>query len=192
MHINTHQRYVYAGIVGLSWVLLPNFSNQVLAQPALINRTIAPLATRKVIPARIEEGLNLVPIAQAEIAANALTAVELASTAITWNAQAEGRGANSKYVKAVQIDKTTGEIIITFDESNVGLIPTDSTIVFTPYVQAGSHPVQLADAFTQGIIGVLDWGCASVTNEVSSSSGRMLPAITMGTLPTQYAPLDCR
>jgi type IV pilus assembly protein PilA len=143
-----------------------------------------------IIRSRITEGANLVAGAKAEIGTSALTAAELTATADTWNAQANGKGATSKYVKSVQIDPATGEITVTFDEANVGSITADSTLVYIPYIQAGDAPVQLAQAYTTGTTGNIDWGCSSTSNAVSS--GRNLTAIKAGTLLPKYAPSECR
>lgn len=60
------------------------------------------------------------------------TAGELAASARVWNAQAGNAGATSKYVTSVQIAEATGEITVTFNAANVGNIPANSTLVFTP------------------------------------------------------------
>lgn len=142
-----------------------------------------------IIRARINEGIILSNGAKSIIATDATTNADLAASVTTWNSAVGGNGATSKYVSSL-IMNNNGEIIITFHSENVG-VPNDSTIVFTPYVQTGNEPIQLASALTSGgITGTIDWGCASATNTVSSSRG--LPTVTSGTLLTQYAPGECR
>ena len=142
------------------------------------------------VRARVTEGLALANDAKAQIGTNANTAAELTATATTWNAQAANNGAVSKYVTSVLMDGGTGEITITYNNANVGSIAAASTLVLTPYVQAGGTPVQLAAAFTAGTTGNIDWGCASDTNAVAT--GRNLTALTPGTLLAKYAPGECR
>lgn len=143
-----------------------------------------------IIRSRITEGANLVAGAKAEIGTNALTTAELSATAVTWNQQASGLGAVSKYVSQVQIVPETGEIEVMFNKTNVGAIADSSTLVYIPYVQAGDAPVQLASALTDGKTGNIDWGCSSSTNAVSA--GRGLSALLSGTLEPKYAPSECR
>lgn len=143
-----------------------------------------------IIRTRITEGANLVAGAKAEIGTSALTLAELTATADNFNQQANNKGATSKYVASVQIAPDTGEITVTFDEKNVGSIPTGSTLVYTPYVQDGNAPQQLAAALASQVTGNIDWGCASLSNTVSGN--RQLPALTAGTLPAKYAPSECR
>ncbi|SDT17531.1 pilin [Pseudomonas oryzae] len=141
------------------------------------------------IRSRVTEGVGLAASAK-QMIGEVNTAAELTATANTWNAQANGTGATSKYVTSVQVDPGTGEITVTFNEANVGNIPAASTLVYTPYVQTGVAPVQLAANFGTGNTGSVDWGCASVNNAVSTA--RNLPALNVGTLPPQFAPSECR
>ncbi len=146
------------------------------------------------IRARVAEGIILVASAKAMIDENAYTPVELAATVTTWNGQAAGRGATSKYVKRMLINSTTGEVTVRFNEASVGNIALDSELVFTPYIQGGGGPVTLATNFlaTPPVTGPLDWGCASATNLVSSD--RSMPVITASATPllAKFAPGECR
>ncbi|SFP26170.1 type IV pilus assembly protein PilA [Geopseudomonas sagittaria] len=146
------------------------------------------------IRARVTEGVGLASSAKQIIGEASGTSTELAAAATTWNAQAGGAGATSKYVTSVQINGTTGEVTVQFDETNVGNIPADSALVYTPYVMgAAGTPTPVATSFTTGVTGSIDWGCASSTNAVSGT-GRSLPVITAATvaLPAQFAPSECR
>lgn len=143
------------------------------------------------IRARVTEGVGLASSAKSLIAENANTAAELLAVATAWNAQATNRGAVSKYVNSVLVDDESGEVTVTFNQDNVGNIPADATLVYTPYIQTGADdPVQLASNFGTGNTGSVDWGCASTANLVSE--GRGLPTLTDGTLPAQFAPSECR
>jgi type IV pilus assembly protein PilA len=143
------------------------------------------------IRARVTEGVGLASSAKQLIGDSAGTLVELQASADAWNLQAGGAGAISKYVLTTRINRANGEVTVTFNNANVGNIPANSTLVYTPYVQAGGAPVQLAASYGAGVTGSIDWGCASVTNAVSAARG--LPqAGGLGTLPPQFAPSECR
>lgn len=142
------------------------------------------------VRARVVEGIAVANGAKKLVETDAQTAAELTALATTYNAQAGGAGATTKYVTKVQIDAGTGETTVTFNQANIGAIPVGSTLVYTPYIRLGGKTPQLAAALTGTDTGSMDWGCSSVTNTVSA--GRGLPAITAGTLPAKYAPSECR
>jgi type IV pilus assembly protein PilA len=142
------------------------------------------------IRARVTEGVGLASSAKQLIGDSAGTLVELQASAAAWNLQAGNNGAVSKYVTSTRINPANGEVTVTFNPANVGNIPAGSTLVYTPYIQAGAVPVQLAASFGAGVTGSIDWGCASVTNVVSAARG--LPTLTPGILPPQFAPSECR
>ncbi|MGB4074210.1 pilin [Pseudomonas sp.] len=143
------------------------------------------------IRARVTEGVGLASSAKQLIGDSSGTAAELLASANVWNAQAGGAGALSKYVNSVQIAPATGEVTVTFNNANVGNIPANATLVYTPYVQnAAGAPTQLGGSFAAGVTGSIDWGCSSVSNAVSAA--RLLPRLTPGTLPGQFAPSECR
>lgn len=144
------------------------------------------------IRSRVTEGLILASDAKKIIGSDVNTGSMLIAIASAWNAQQAGQGSQSKYVTSVLIDQNTGEVIVNYNQVNVGSIPPGSTIVFTPYIRSAGGPVALASALSSGITGVMDWGCASDTNSVASGANRSLPAITMGTLPARFAPSECR
>lgn len=143
-----------------------------------------------VVRSRVTEGLSLAGDARSIVVTAAVTQADLAASAATFNAQVGGSGAVSKYVSRVQIDGVSGQVTITFNAAAMGAIPVNSTLVYTPYVQIGGAPVQLATALTGVQTGNLDWGCASMTNAVAGA--RSLPTLTLGTLPARYAPSECR
>ncbi|MEZ5701105.1 MAG: pilin [Burkholderiaceae bacterium] len=117
------------------------------------------------IRARVTEGLAVASDAKTQIGTNANTAAELLATATTWNAQAGGDGAKSKYVESVQVDGVTGNITVEFDEANVSSIADASTLILKPYINAGgAAPVALDASFTlpfTPVTGSIDWGYLS-------------------------------
>ncbi|MCE1191357.1 MAG: pilin [Acidovorax sp.] len=146
------------------------------------------------IRARVTEGVGLASSAK-QLVGEANTAVELKAAADTWNAQAGGNGAISKYVKSVKMADDTGEITVAFNKANVGNINVDgATLIYTPYIQAGgANPVALAGNFTSAapVTGSVDWGCSSDTHAVSTAR-KLEPIAGAGTLKAKFAPNDCR
>ena len=147
------------------------------------------------IRARVTEGLTVAGGAKTLIGDSSATLAELGAAATTWNAQAGGDGAKSKYVESILIDDATGEITITYDPTNIGAIPAASTLVLTPYINGSDAASaaaleQLGASFAAGVTGQVDWGCASATNTVGAA--RNLPTLTAGSLPARFAPSECR
>lgn len=148
---------------------------------------------------RITEGLSLAGGAKAIVANSSATAAELTAASVTWNAQAGDAGAASKYVESVLIDDTTGEVVVTYNGTNTGLGAANSfTLVMKPYIITGAPDANgaltaeaLDVAITNGTSGSIDWGCSSVGSDVAAARG-LNAGITAGTLPTQFAPSECR
>jgi type IV pilus assembly protein PilA len=144
------------------------------------------------IRARVTEGMTIANDAKAMIGTGSNTAAELAATLATWNAQAGGVGAVSKYVTSAIIE-ANGSILVSFNPANVGSIGAGNQIRMTPFIQAGAAPVQLAASYAAGVTGTIDWGCASSTNATSSAAARnMATAIPAAPLLAKYAPAECR
>jgi type IV pilus assembly protein PilA len=143
---------------------------------------------------RVTEGLNLAASAKQTIATDGASSVsDLDRVAKTWNDQAEGSGANSKFVEQVQVSTTTGEITITYIADKVGVAPAENTINIRPFVRAfaaGTPPLTLDAALLAGKTGAIDWGCASAT-KATATDGDM-GDVTVGTMLAKYAPAACR
>ena len=145
------------------------------------------------IRARVLEGLVVAADAKTTVATMATTNADLVASSAVFNTQASLTGTLSKYVKSVQIDDTNGEFEVVFNEANVGAIPADSSLIFTPYQQLAAGPVQLGVALAGTETGTIDWGCASDSNLVADARG--LPrvgAFTTVALPAKFAPSECR
>ncbi|QBM30535.1 pilin [Hydrogenophaga pseudoflava] len=144
------------------------------------------------VRARVTEGLSLAANVKSQVGVGSATQQNLTATAMTWNDQAGGMGARSKYVNSVLVTSapdaaTDGEIIITFS-GNAG--PIDGqTLVLTPWVQAGGGPVALGLAFAANVTGPIDWSCQSADVGVATARGMLG---TAGTLPGRFAPSECR
>ncbi len=91
---------------------------------------------------------------------------------------------SSKYVGTITISATTGEIVVTTAAAGTSGLPADAagkTLKFFPNVQ------QLPLGTTTGAI---DWACTTVGTSTSTTRG--LTGMTAGTLPSKYAPAECR
>ncbi len=149
------------------------------------------------IRTRVTEGLSLAGDAKWVVATAALTQSDLAAATSTFNDQADGAGASSKYVSGIQIDGTDGEIEVTFNASNVGAIPAGATLIMKPYVVSVSGgattfvPVDIALDPAAPVTGSLDWACASSTFAIATARG-MDTDLSQGTLEARFAPGECR
>jgi len=142
---------------------------------------------------RITEGLSLAEPAKATIGAEgSASAADLTRVANTWNAQAAGTGANSKFVNSVLITAASGLITVTYNPTSVGVAAAANRITLTPWVRnaAAGAGQSLAAAIAAGNSGAIDWGCASATNASATAAGITVGAA--GTVLAKYAPAQCR
>jgi type IV pilus assembly protein PilA len=169
------------------------------------------------IRARVTEGLSLAGTPKADLAADgASTAIDAARVETTWNAQAGGTGANSKFVRSVCFEQVaagattcpaaaiaaagaTGVITVTYNPATLGVLAGQDTLVLTPYVRSaaatsvggGAIPLAgAAGAWATGVTGSIDWACTSVGVIAGSTISTTAPAA--GMLLAKYAPSICR
>jgi type IV pilus assembly protein PilA len=112
------------------------------------------------------DGLNGVAAAQAAYAAAPLT------------------DKTSKYVANMVITAATGMITMTTAAAATSGLPTvaaGKTLTMTPNVQG---------ALLAALTGAVDWACASDLNATATKKGLVVGAA--GTLPSKYAPAECR
>ena len=141
------------------------------------------------VRARITEGLGIAADAKTQIATEgAASAVDLARTATSWNAQAANTGANSKYVNSVLIAGASGIITITYNATTVGLT-ANQTVLLSPYKRTAAAGTAVTLATSFGTPGTLDWACTSLTTVTAAARGM---AAGGGTLVAKYAPAECR
>ena len=91
----------------------------------------------------------------------------------------------SKYVSNMQINGASGEITMTTTINPAQGIPAAAlgkTLVLTPNVQNA--------ALTANAQGAVDWACSSTSATTAGNKG--LTVVTLGTLPSKYAPAECR
>jgi len=150
---------------------------------------------------RITEGLGLVEPAKTSMAAEGVASlVEMSNVTSSWNGQAAGTGANSKFVDSILFDPgsitnppTVNPVLtITYNATNVGLGATANKITLTPWIRSGGVGLgeTALSAVTNGNTGVLDWGCSSVTN--IAATAQKITIATAGTVLAKYAPAQCR
>ena len=150
------------------------------------------------VRARVTEGLSLAGDAKAQIGTGSATANDLGTTAATWNAQAGGVGATSKYVTSVLMTAPAaagaaaagdGEITIIYN-AVAGPI-NGQTLVLSPWViSAAATRTALGASYAPNpVTGSLDWCCQSVTRVTSTARGMVG---TAGTLLARFAPNECR
>ena len=94
---------------------------------------------------------------------------------------------NSKYVTSIIAAPATGVLTVLYVAGTTGL-PAAGTLTFTPGVKTGAVGVP-AVALADGLVGSIDWGCASAT-QVKAALTVAAPAA--GTVPAKYAPSECR
>jgi type IV pilus assembly protein PilA len=148
------------------------------------------------VRARVTEGLSLAGDAKAQVGTGSATVADLRTTALTWNAQAGGVGATSKYVTSVLMTAPAaggpgaagdGEVTITYN-AVAGPINAQR-LVLSPWVAAGGAPVALGASYAANATGSIDWSCQSVTNNTSTARAMIG---TAGTLVARFAPSECR
>ncbi|MDQ0025744.1 type IV pilus assembly protein PilA [Variovorax paradoxus] len=143
------------------------------------------------VRARVTEGLGLAEPAKTMVATDgAASAADLTRVVATWNAQAGGLGATSKYVTSILLTDKSGLITITYKADTVGLGAKENTLTLTPWVRDTDKGQALDAAQTAGVTGVIDWGCASAKNATATAHG-ITPA-AVGTLQEKFAPAACR
>jgi len=151
---------------------------------------------------RVSEGLALVEPAKTSMAAEGVSSLlEMGNVTSTWNAQAAGTGANSKFVNSILFNSAPAAgspqaanpvLVITYNATAVGLGAAANTLTLTPWIRsgaAGAGETAFA-AVTAGNSGVLDWGCASATNTTATANG--ITIATAGSMLAKYAPAQCR
>ncbi|PIE36386.1 MAG: type IV pilin structural subunit [Gammaproteobacteria bacterium] len=162
------------------------------------------------IRTRVSEGLSLAGSYKTALSTGASSVAEVYRTTSSWNAQAGGYGANSKFVvsvlaqepaDAVTIAAGDGDVTITYNAPNVGVGAAQNTLVLVPWVRDGTGATataaggrSLAAALTAGSTGALDWGCVSAAGFAAGTAINSAGITTAktATLLAKYAPSICR
>lgn len=135
------------------------------------------------VRAKVSEGLIAASAAKSHVSesyqANFMAGLQ--GAVASWNVAST----RTKYVNSVILN-TTGVVTVTYRADGNNGLPTDlnnATLVLTPSIQGAA----LSGVQT----GALEWACTSDGN--TTAAGRLLyfdP--TPGTLPSRYAPSECR
>lgn len=165
------------------------------------------------VRSRITEGLGLAQPARSGLATDRVASLnDYQRFVATWNAQAGGTGANSKFVNAVFFSdngtsalagsSATGaaaeHIAIRYNAANVGSLGSRVLLQLYPRMRTGTASeaaVTLPTAWAAGKSGALDWACVGETATTALSTGRRLGGgftpLDIGVL-AKYSPAECR
>ncbi len=138
------------------------------------------------IRARVTEGMGLAADAKNMMTVGIAAPADLTTASTTWNAQAGGVGATSKYVTSV-LTTNAGLITVTYNLASVG---AGGTLTLTPWMRDTAAGQAYLAALTAGQTGAVDWGCASTTNGAATAAG--ITPLAAGTMLPKYAPAICR
>lgn len=149
------------------------------------------------VRSRITEGMSLAADAKAAVNTSATTAIDLEVAATTFNAAFT----QTKYVSDLEIlagraEANQGEIVVTFNNANVGRIPANAQIVLTPFINVNNTtPTRLNAALAANNPGNVDWVCSSATSATAvarnATSGAFARIPTVA-VPANLAPNECR
>ena len=142
------------------------------------------------VRSRVTEGLNLALPAKMVATDGVQTPNDLTIAANTWNAQAGGLGATTKYVTSVLMAPATGLVTVTYAAANVGLAAGQNTLTLTPWMRNTVVGQAYAVGLAAGVEAPVDWGCASTTNAIATQAS--IAVLAPGTLLARFAPAACR
>lgn len=165
------------------------------------------------VRSRITEGLNLAQPARSGLSTDGIASLDDYQRFVgTWNAQAGGTGANSKFVSAVWFSAdgvtaltasaaagaATEHIAIRYNPTTVGSLGTKILIQLYPRVRTGNASAAALTptaAWAAGLTGSVDWACVSETATAANSAARRLAGPytpnAVGML-AKYVPAECR
>jgi type IV pilus assembly protein PilA len=149
------------------------------------------------IRARITEGLSLVePLKKSLATDGSATAADLNAVVDTFNAQAGGVGATSKFVTSIQASDTSGVMTITYNGAAVGLVATENILQIHPFIRSGATAADvrtLAAAITAAATGTMDFACVSESNQIATAQFPAAPAVVGATgVRAKFVPSQCR
>jgi type IV pilus assembly protein PilA len=130
------------------------------------------------IRAKVTEGLNLAGSAEVAVAdgyqSNDITGVGTAAG--QWASEFKA----TKYVSNITIGAQTGVITITYGAATPQI--SGDTILLSPFINQ--------QALATNESGSIDWACTSAGN--TTAAAQSLGAANTGTVPTKYAPTQCK
>jgi type IV pilus assembly protein PilA len=162
---------------------------------------------------RVSEGFQLAQPARAGLAVDGIAAkADYIRFTDSWNKQAGSTGANSKFVKSIVFAAADGTVIgagagagaagenitITYNDTTVGgIAAAENLLQLHPRIRTGSASTDIltmADAWTAGKSGTIDWACVGAENKTASGrfDGATVPAVVTKGIKAKYAPAECR
>lgn len=167
----------------------------VVAIIGVLSAVALPAYQDYIIRTRIVEGLLLADAAKLVVVADGVGNVDtLTQASASWNSQAGGTGANSKYVTSVLLNVSnppTGVVTIAMNPVTVGVGAGQNTILLSPYSRdAAGLAITLAAAQAAGAVSPIDWVCTSSTKATAQSQG--MGSAALGTVQAKYVPASCR
>ncbi|WP_296223843.1 pilin [Ralstonia sp. UBA689] len=128
------------------------------------------------IRARVTEGLSLAAAAKVTVAENASNAAPDLSAGYVPPTSTDAL----KNVNTIAIASSTGVITITYN-SNVSTSANGNTLTLSPLDSASGKALTVSTAPT----GQIKWVCQAAVTSAAANT-------TAGSLPTKYAPAECR
>jgi type IV pilus assembly protein PilA len=140
-----------------------------------------PAYTDYTVRAKVSEGINLAGAAETTIAEGWQSGdtAGLTAAAGAWSFSP------TKYVKNITINAANGLITVTYDGSASGITQlkvSTYTVTLQPNINK--------NALATGVVGNIDWACASSTN--ATATANLLTGVTAGTMPAKYVPTQCK
>jgi len=142
------------------------------------------------IRAKVTEGLSLASAIKADLSSS--YAADSLPGVAAYAAQVLAAPPQSKYVTGIAVAAGTGVLTVTFNQGTVGnAIPAGSTLVLSPWLNAGGAVTTLAAA-PLGATGAVDWSCESTTRVAAFNRGLGANGAGAGSLPARFAPAECK
>ena len=157
----------------------------VVAIIAILAAIALPAYSNYTIRSKVSEGVVLATALKSSVSdayfSNSMDGVEAFANA--YNTASIGER-SSKYVTEAKVDKATGIVTITFSKT-AGSPVSGTTLAWTPY-----HNGKELWNDTKGALANVDWACVSATSKTADARG--FAGFKKGTLPSKYAPTECR
>jgi type IV pilus assembly protein PilA len=95
----------------------------------------------------------------------------------------------TKYVTGMTVSAANGQIVLTFNNTNIPQIAAGSTMILTPEINSGGYK----DLSVAGIQGNIDWACITSTSATAGARGFTgIALLPVGSLLAKYAPTECK
>lgn len=130
------------------------------------------------IRSKVTEGLNLASSAEVAVADGFQSNDVAGITAAAQQWASEFKP--TKYVQSITIGNTSGVITVTYSAATPQI--AGNTLILSPFINGA--------ALATGASGSIDWACTTAGN--ATAAAESMGAANLGTLPTKYAPTQCK